>query len=82
MLNMQSVPGGCVACRFQNMLKFYNILIRMLNILALSLNLLVNDNIVITVKLKFIIFTWIGSFIILQLCFTPKEKDGTILTTA
>lgn len=54
----------------------------MLNILALSLNLLVNDNIVITVKLKFIIFTWIGSFITLQLCFTPKEKDGTILTTA
>ena len=51
----------------------------MLNILALSLNLLVNDNIVITVKLKFIIFTWIGSFIILQLCFTPKEKDGTVL---
>ena len=51
----------------------------MLNILALSLNLLVNVKIVISVKLKFIVFTWIGSFNILQLCFTPKEKDGTVL---
>ena len=58
-LKKQLITWNCAACRFKNILRLWNILFRLQNIL-ISFYFISKCYVVITVKLKFIIFSWIG----------------------